>query len=55
MKTARCSDAQIMGILKQAEGGIPSLRETTWCHRFGMIFSGPVDLAQVVPPSPRQC
>ncbi len=23
MKTARYSDAQIMGILKQAEGGVP--------------------------------
>ncbi len=33
MKTARFSDAQIMGILKQAEGGVPV---TELCREHGM-------------------
>ena len=34
MKTARYSDAQIMGILKQAEGGVPV---SELCREHGMI------------------
>ena len=37
MKTARYSDAQIMGILKQAEGGVPV---SELCREHGMSSAG---------------